>query len=52
MIHILYCHDNDNDKYTKHAEYKTEVIAGGDNQKKPRASHLHPFADLKSMLKK
>jgi 5-methylcytosine-specific restriction endonuclease McrA len=45
----IYCHDNEHDKYTKHAEYRTEVVAGDHNQ--DTATH-NPFADLKAMLKK
>ena len=36
-------------KYTDHAEYKTEAIAGDTNQD---TATYNPFADLKSMLKK
>jgi 5-methylcytosine-specific restriction endonuclease McrA len=45
----IYCHDNEHDKYTSHALYKTEVKPGDTNQ--DVATH-NPFADLKSLLKK
>ena len=45
----IYCHDNEHDKYTKHAEYPTEIKAGDTNQE--TATH-NPFADLKAMMKK
>jgi hypothetical protein len=45
----IYCHDNEHAKYTDHAKYKTEVVAGDTNQD---TATYNPFADLKSMLKK
>ncbi len=45
----LYCHDNEHAKYTEHAQYQTEVIAGEVNQ--DIATH-NPFANLKAMMKK
>ena len=45
----IYCHDNEHAKYTDHAKYKTEAIAGDTNQD---TATYNPFADLKSMLKK
>ena len=44
----IYCHDNEHDKYTKFAEYPTEVKAGDSNQ--DVATH-NPFANLKAMMK-
>ena len=45
----VYCHDNEHDKYTQHAQYHTEVKAGDSNQS---SSTYNPFADLKSLMKK
>jgi|TARA_R110000803_G_scaffold195282_1_gene258471 5-methylcytosine-specific restriction endonuclease McrA len=45
----IYCHDNEHAKYTDHANYKTEVVAG--HSEHVAATH-NPFADLKSLLKK
>ncbi len=45
----IYCHDNEHAKYADHASCATEVKAGDTNQSQ---ATYHPFAGLKSMLKK